>query len=74
MIKPDITEWYEDDYLRVKITLGDREFIWYDNANVDYPEDLCWHRLIRKVFDAGFEMGRSSVLMELREHLDKTAD
>jgi len=74
MIKPEIIEWYENDHLNVKITLGDQEFIWYDNANVDYPEDLCWNRAIRKVFNVGFEMGRLSILMELREHLDKTSD
>lgn len=37
---------------------GEDVFRWHDNAQCDYPEDLCWHRMISDVFYSGIEIGR----------------
>jgi hypothetical protein len=33
-------------------------FTWHQNANIDYPEDLSWYRMIQDVFNAGIELGK----------------
>jgi hypothetical protein len=48
---------YSDDRI---VTVRDKQtgaelFRWNDNAQCDYPEDLCWYREIRDVFAAGME-------------------
>ncbi len=30
---------------------------WNDSANIDYPEDLCWHRVISRIFNDGVKAG-----------------
>jgi hypothetical protein len=32
-------------------------FEWHDHANAEYPEDLCWNRMIGEVFRAGIDLG-----------------
>ena len=32
-------------------------FEWRDNANIDYPEDLCWSRMIGDLFFNAFKIG-----------------
>lgn len=52
----------EDDEYKVEIVYdGEVVFTWYDDYNVDCPEDLCWHRLIGNVFAAGVRLGKQMV-------------
>lgn len=37
---------------------GKEVFRWWDNANIDYPEDLCWKRMISEVFYDGVKVGQ----------------
>jgi hypothetical protein len=37
---------------------GQEVFRWSDSAQVNYPEDLCWSRMISEVFDAGVRLGQ----------------
>lgn len=48
----------------IRLTVGGKEFVWFDNAHVDYPEDLCWDRMISDVFWSGFEMGARAAMGE----------
>jgi hypothetical protein len=49
-----------DDYCSVIEVYYKNELVfeWYDNANSDYPEDLCWSRMIADVFFSGVELGK----------------
>lgn len=68
MKHPDITVEYEEnchgDTVVVIKHKGKQVFIWYDNANVDYPEDLSWSRMISNVFEAGFDLGQAARKLE----------
>lgn len=37
---------------------GELVYDWADNAQSDYPEDLCWSRMISEVFYSGVELGK----------------
>lgn len=52
-----ITDEDERQVIRVYLN-GDQVFEWYDNAQCDYPEDLCWHRMISEVFWGGVKAGQ----------------
>jgi len=52
-----------DDWGGSYITLTDKQtneviFEWNNNANVDYPEDLTWGRMIGDLFKEAFELGQ----------------
>jgi hypothetical protein len=32
-------------------------YTWQDNAQIDYPEDLCWSRMIGELFNEAFTLG-----------------
>lgn len=54
----EVKEYDKYDELIIKVFVGDKQvFEWYDQANIDYPEDLCWHRDISSVFYDGVEAG-----------------
>ncbi len=37
---------------------GELHFEWNDDANIDAPEDLTWHRDLSSIFWAGVEAGK----------------
>jgi hypothetical protein len=68
MLNPDI-KYTEDEYgdPLVTVTVGEMKFKWSDNANIDYPEDLCWSRMIADVWWSGFRMGAYAALEKQSE-------
>lgn len=48
---------YKDNEIIVEFD-GEEVFRWHDNAQTDYPEDLCWHRIISEVFYSGVKLGK----------------
>ena len=46
-----------DSAVKVKMN-GKTVFEWDNNANVNYPEDLTWERMIGGVFENAFELGK----------------
>jgi hypothetical protein len=37
---------------------GELVYTWNNDAQVDYPEDLSWDRMIRDVFMSGYKLGK----------------
>ena len=58
----DVERKEQDDSYCDEIILKDKKtgevvFSWYDNAHIDYPEDLSWSRMISDIFLNAFELG-----------------
>lgn len=49
------SRWH--DNVIIVISNGNVCFTWNDSANIDYPEDLTWNRLISNVFHDGVQAG-----------------
>lgn len=50
-----------NEYCNMEIHIyknGKHLFEWHNNANVDYPEDLSWDRMIAEVFWQAFNIGK----------------
>ena len=57
----ELTERYNDsdNYPVVEVLYDNRViFSWSDNANLEYPEDLNWNRMISEVFYSGVKAGK----------------
>lgn len=58
-------------YTEVVVLLDSEEvYRWHDNAQIDYPEDLCWSRMISEVFEKGVEIGKRLASTEEASHDD----
>ena len=59
------TEDSQGDAIFTVFLNGESVFIWDDSANVDYPEDLSWSRLISDCFYSGVDAGMKAQAAEI---------